>query len=133
MPLILRTCCRTLVLAFAASSASCGNEKPTGPNVGVPGLRVVAGGGFADTIEANVPTLLTIEVRQPSGALAVGTVVRFLAGTVPVGFERAETLRLCSSAKLTCESRELLRLDTTNSQGLVRVRVQLGAVAGRGD
>ncbi|MES3032482.1 MAG: hypothetical protein V4813_00645 [Gemmatimonadota bacterium] len=119
------------MLAFAASSTSCGNEKPTGPNVEVPGLRVVAGGGFADTIEANVPTLLSVEVRQPSGALAVGTVVRFLAGTVPVGSDRAQTLRLCSSAKLTCDSSELLRLDTTNAQGLARVRVQLGAVAGR--
>jgi hypothetical protein len=131
MPRILRACCRTLVLTFATTSASCGNEKPTGPDVGVPGLRVVAGGGFADTIEANVPTLLTIEVRQPSGALAVGTAVRFLAGTVPVGFDRAQTLGLCSRARLTCDSRELLRLDTTNAQGLARVRVQLGAVAGR--
>lgn len=128
----LRTRALTLV-AMPTVCIACGGDSSTAPPP-VPatqGLRIVAGSGLTDTIEAQVTSLLTVEVRQPSGSLAIGTLVRFQAKVVGDSIRRVSSMTVCPRAEASCLYSRILIVDTTDTQGLARVRVRFGSVAGR--
>ena len=95
------------------------------------GVRIVAGSALTDTIEANSASLLAIEVRQPSGALALGTVVRFEAQLISDSLRRAPSMTVCSRVVTACQDSRFLISDTTDGQGIARARVRFGSIAGR--
>jgi hypothetical protein len=107
----------TVVAAVVLASA-CGDS--TNPDTGTPGIRVVAGAGQADTVDATLSQALVVEVRDTAGHLRSGEVVRF---------QPQPDAQALSVALLTGEFSSFAA-DTTDADGQVDVLVRLGSRAG---
>jgi len=129
----LRTC---LTLVTAASLVlACGGDshspvEPPPPPKPAAGIKIVAGGPATDTIGATIASPLTVEVRDSSGTLVAGAVVRFTSVPVkdPTGNVRASTLL----ESLDANQFGTFAAPTADVQGRAGVLVQLGTVAGAG-
>lgn len=113
---------------------ACG-DGPTDPLTGEPGVRVVAGAGVIDTIDAQPLQALVVQVRGPGGAVASGKVVRFQSRpaveTTSPYYEPA--VYVCPLAAQTCGPfGGQFTTDTTDANGHAKVLVRLGHVAGPG-
>jgi Tol biopolymer transport system component len=113
------------VVSIAAAIASCGD--PTGPSVGPPGLRIVAGSDVTDSAGALLPQALIVELRNDRGHPLAGAEVRFIA--VPYGPTRP-SLTEAWSRQIDSDRMSAETVDTTDGGGRARVQVQLGIVAG---
>jgi hypothetical protein len=110
-------CAAALTLALVLA---CGEG--TSPSSGRTGIRLLAGSGQTDTVDAVLAGALVVEVRDTLGTLASGQVVRFEA--------TADTLPVVGVADLASEDFAGFAAVTTNSQGQAAVLVRLGPKAG---
>ena len=110
--------------------ANCG-EGPTEPKQ--PGVRVVAGAGVADTIDAQLSQALVVEVRGQNGALASGVAVRFEPDAIlePFGTYYDPLVRVCVYSELDCAGLGLVATRTTDAHGRAQVTLKMGRFAGR--
>ena len=134
MPVSPRKARATFCISLILLLANCG-EDPTAPG-GEPGVRAVAGAGITDTVDAEPLQALVVEVRDQSGALASGVVVRFepmLAFEEPI-FYAEPTMLVCALSALDCDDyyAGFLATDTTDARGRAKVTVRMGHVAGLG-
>ncbi len=115
--------------------AACGGDGSTAPREA--SIRIVAGAGVTDTIDANLVQALIVEVRASGGQLApVGTLVRFEAQPNPLPRTYYDpAVLVCTLAAPTCGPNGFgdpaqLVADLTDAQGRAKVIVRLGHVAG---
>ncbi len=123
---------RSIVLAVVVSVlVACGKDAPT--ESGVPGIRVIAGAGVLDTIEAEFAQALVVEVRKPGGVPASNTVVRFEVQRVTDQERLSETtVSVCSLASQACggfAGTQIFQADTTDMDGRASVRIRFGTFA----
>jgi WD40-like Beta Propeller Repeat len=114
------------LVAGALVLAACGDKDPLHP--GTRGVRVVAGAGVTDTIQAEPVQSLVVEVRDESGKLRSGLVVRFESR--PAGPEQPYRGSQAYVAPLDRNVFTNLVADTTDGRGRASARVKLGSVAG---
>ena len=119
-----------LALLFAACSEEQGMPTET-PNqdTGQPGVRITAGNNVTDTIRARPVQALTVVVRQPDGALAVGATVRFqsLATQNQNQFQPPVLVAPLSSTDF-----QTFAADTTDATGTAAVVLGFSVSAGAG-
>lgn len=119
------------MLALLALGVGCRSET-TAPDVGRPGLRAVSDTAITDTIDAYVPALVAIEVRDPAGLLAVGVPVRFVRGATAAPLPQSLSgIALCRRALARCDVPDATVVDTTDATGVARLRVRMGLLSGR--
>lgn len=125
------------VAAAAVAVLGCGGDGATAPRKVAPSLRVVAGGGTADTVLTPLDAPLVAEVRDTLGRPVAGAVVRFdvapvaaLAGT-PRAAEAAAYV--CASLTTSCgpDAVSTTLFDTTGADGRASAPVRLGTIAGK--
>jgi hypothetical protein len=87
--------------------------KPQGPPPNLSGVRIIGGGGQADTIYTILPQALVVEVRDSTGAVAANRTVRFAGANAWM----AQPGTLGFSDFMTA---------VTDAQGLAQARVRLG-------
>ena len=117
---------RLLGGAVAASLvAGCGGDS-TAPT-SKPGLRIDAGADATDTIGAVLTQALVVQVREPSGALARGAVVRFTA----LSNDSIPYASAIDVAPLTSQYFTGFTSDSTDANGRASVLVELGSIAGK--
>jgi Tol biopolymer transport system component len=101
--------------------------------VSTPGIRFVAGESIADTVGTVLPQALTVEVRDQSGAIATGAVVRFESVPIsaPNGYPFYNYYGVeAFVSRLDQQGRGTFAADTTDGTGRARVIVALGSKAG---
>jgi hypothetical protein len=112
-----------LALVGACSDGGAAPEEPAGP----PGLRVVAGAGVTDTIEAEPAQALLVGLRDADGKPVAGEIVRFQ------GVPNADgSPRNLDVSPVAARSFAFLAVDTTDARGQAAAMVRLGARAGAG-
>lgn len=124
--LFLSACAASLALVL---SLQCSNSTGPGLSRGTPGVTVVRGGGQTDTVLAKLAQALVLQIRDTTGAVAVGEIVRFLS--VPVDTQ-PYVLNSVSVAGLSNPFYGGFFAESTNSKGEASVLIQLGLVAGSG-
>ena len=132
MPVSPRKARATFCISLILLLANCG-EDPTAPG-GEPGIRAVAGAGITDTVDAEPLQPLVVEVRDQSGALASGVVVRFeptaASGTPYYIYEAAVLVCALSAPYCLDYSASPPVIDTTDARGRATVMVRMGHAAG---
>jgi Tol biopolymer transport system component len=115
-------------VAGAAALAACGDGKnPTAP--GTPGIRMVAGDRTTDTISAEPVQALVVEVRDESGSLASGAVVRF--ESVLTNPQQMYGGYSAYVSRLDQSQFGMIAVDTTDARGRASARFKLGITAGQ--
>lgn len=126
------------VICLALLLVACGGDGgSTGPREA--SIRIVAGAGVSDTIDARVVQALIVEVRGSGGQLAPqGTLVRFEAQPPPSSPQTYydPAVLVCPLTAPTCgppgfPDQLQLATDLTDAQGRAKVTVRLGHVAGQ--
>ncbi len=117
------------VLAVASivslTLASCRDTAGLGTDAAPPGLRVIAGAGVSDTIDATLPNPVIVELRDSTGRAPSGQVLRVaVTVTAPAYFPNA------AIAKSATGSYVVSYVDTTDAAGRASVHVRLGRQAG---
>lgn len=110
---------------LAAFAVSCSESTSSR---GRAGIRLLDGGGVTDTIQASLPRPLTIELRDSTGQLASGRVVRFTSMPASDSSRRSESV--ASFGPLTGQTYSSLGIAITDSRGQASILVTLGTVAG---
>ncbi|MGV3711251.1 MAG: hypothetical protein ACO1Q7_20695 [Gemmatimonas sp.] len=121
-----------LSAALVLGGTAC-KESPVDPPAGEPGIRVVAGGVGADTIEALLPQALIVEVRNAQGLAPAGTAVRFeIRPLVDTAGRPNVRVQLCALTS-TCapDAFSSLTIANVDAQGRLAVQVRMGRVAGK--
>lgn len=135
---LIRVCLALLLAACGGDGPTTPGDTGTGPTEpvhGDPGLHVMLGAGVTDTIDAELPQALVVEVRRADGLVATGAVVRFEAQPPADTSRRHEAVvSLCSVKASPCslDSRLQFAVDTTNADGRARIIVRMGQAAGHG-
>jgi hypothetical protein len=111
---------------MAALALGCGDA--AGPARGASGLSIVAGAGVTDTIEAQLPQALVVEVRDEAGLAVRGAVVRFAPSRRPR--EVGPYVWGAFVGRLDAQYVDIFAVDTTDRRGRAAVLVQLAAAAG---
>lgn len=108
---------------------ACGDS--TGPSSNEPGVRVIAGAGVKDTIEAQPIQALVVEVKGAGGKVVSGAVVRFEAqpSTDP-NRPYDPAISVCALTAPQCNYSPFVT-DTTDRSGRAKAVVRLGRVAGK--
>ena len=133
MPVSARNARLASVVALIVLVAGCG-EGPTGP-ADKPGVRVVAGAGITDTVDAQLAQSLVVEVRGADGALVSGVVVEFQPQPVGGATDPSSepSMSVCHVSLVDCDNLfGALVTDTTDASGRASATVRMGHVAGRG-
>jgi hypothetical protein len=113
-----------IMLLWVAGMTWTGCAKPTEPDPhGEPGLTIVRGASVADTVEAELPQALIVEVRDPNGKAVPNVMVTF-AGSL------RNSRPTVTFSSLTGRYYAGLAADTSDSSGRARVLVRLGTEAG---
>lgn len=110
------------VVFLFALATSCSDSTSPGGGRQVVGIRIIAGSGVSDTVDAVLAQALVVEVRDTVGALAGGQVVRFA--------EVPDTLGALSVAPLAGQVFGSFVAETTTAQGQASVLVRFGAKVG---
>lgn len=110
--------------AMTVAAFACGSDNPIAP--GAPGIHVLSAMA-EDTIEAVLPTPLTLEVRGSDGRPLAGAVVTFLSPLVQLEYSYGYIPEV-NTAPLSVPTPSLASSaqDTTDGSGRVSVRVRLG-------
>lgn len=119
-----------MALAIAIGCGGSGDATAPGGSTPTPTLRfrVIAGGGVSDTIDARPVQALTVEIRDSTGKLAVGSTVRFEALPTDDPSRVAERSILVSPLDGTSFSN--LSTDVADATGRAKTLFAFGTVAG---
>jgi hypothetical protein len=111
----------TITLAMVAAVAGCGGTEPSLDS----GLTVTSGAGITDTVEAELPNPLVVQLVDSAGAPIAGQQIQF---------ESRDCADLCPVYLAPLGGSEYVTAvrDTTDAQGTAAVRVKLGFPAGEG-
>jgi hypothetical protein len=113
-----------LLFGAAVFTTACSNSG-TEPSTRTPGIHFVAGNGVADTIGSVLPQALVVEIRDQSGQVVPGVIVRFEAIATTsggYGWPAFETM----VGRLDQPTRGSFVSDTTDAKGQAKAIVQLG-------
>ena len=122
-------------LAAAVLVAACGGDGATAPpKPRTATMRIVSGGGYADTVLSPAPADLVVEVRDSTGKPAAGVVVRFESSPSPVTEPIYQSaLYVCGlTVKENCAGPNYntsYAFDTTDADGRAAVWYRLGTAA----
>ena len=125
------------VVSTAAILSACSDGPSAVVDTGKPGLRVVAGSGVTDTIEARLPQALVVEVRNSLGRILPGSIVTFESRPADDTTRKDRASYACKLTTPYCGPpnpdvvSHIAVFDTTDANGRARVSVRLGQVAGR--
>ena len=120
------------VVAAATVLGACGDHNgPVGPPTNVPGISAISGAGATDTVTARLAAPLVVEVRDSTGELLSGVVVRFDADPVtrPNGAQ-AYGVALSSATDNGYPWDGSTYSTPSDSRGRAAVTVTMGTVAG---
>ncbi|WP_420127054.1 TolB family protein [Longimicrobium sp.] len=119
---------RALLLGVALSMAgACRTAPDPRPEPGQVGIAVISGAGQADTVQAQLPRPLVVEVRNDQGRPQAGVAVRFEAAVVEQpGF----TVPMVNLSGVTPDNFQPAAEVRTDALGRAAVRVRLGTATG---
>lgn len=126
----VRGAARAAIVIFSLASAVACGDGVTGPDIGEPGLRVVAGADVADSVESLLPRPLVIELRNETGRLMPGGAVEIRTAVVTSAACEGgvcPVVSIADSAGAWYGPQQRLQADRS---GRVQVFVRLGRVAG---
>jgi hypothetical protein len=104
---------------------------PPPPPTGPPGLKVVAGSGVIDTVDAQPAQAIVVEVRDAAGKAISGAIVRFQSRPPSDPTRQSEgAIFVCALTVPVCSGSQFVA-DTTDVDARAKAIVRLGTVAGK--
>ncbi|HET6231107.1 MAG TPA: hypothetical protein VFE05_13620 [Longimicrobiaceae bacterium] len=118
------------LVTFATTGAACsGSPSGSEPPKSTPGVRVAGGDQVTDSIDATPQQALVVQVTEPNGKPAAGTIVQFEAVVAGTGFDQTPSMWMASVGTDVFEG---FTAATTDAEGRASVRVRMGSHAGAG-
>ncbi|MCC7053850.1 MAG: hypothetical protein IT355_11330 [Gemmatimonadaceae bacterium] len=136
LPLLIATA-TALLSACRGDSSTAPTPVPPPTATVKPGLKILAGAGATDTINAQPLQSLVVEVRGPDSLPARGTVVRFeVQRTTDTTRRGYATMHACSVSEPVCgqfpgADWQSVASDTVDAKGKVSALLRFGTIAGR--